>query len=224
MKVDSHIVTGGLVGALVTARYPGLNIVQAFGYESWQFLDTLITGVILTVVSIFAATVADAPLVAQVKVDDRKKRPRFSAELDPNFEDSVWYSLKSMSHSFLWWLIALITSWQVHHPVWSPILTAVFVGLASHWFIDLFTHCHPQFKRTDQDMIWPFGDLFQLFGKDIPKLSHIVKKVTGIGIEYRQNITPGLDPYANTEPMVWETAFQVTGSILWGCLVLLILA
>jgi len=94
--------------------------------------------------------IPDLPIGFQVFVDKIKGRKPFSTEDGTGF----WFITKEVSHSPLFFLYLLLPESFRH-----PLVDLLFFGIYSHWNVDALTHCGPEFRNTDQSLLWPLGVL-----------------------------------------------------------------
>ncbi len=200
MKPETHLIVGAATG---------------LGISLSQNLPIFGAGIIITTSAIVGSGLLDTSIVLQVMADDRAGRARVSTEK----EGTLWFTLKEISHSPLIWLTGLLLLLlPLPQLAWLSVL-AFTLGVLSHWVIDAFTHCGPEFRDTDQSLLWPL--YYMVPGASnpghIPKLGYLVGRL-GIGWEYRYNYK---DPneYANLgKTKMFERVFQAATFIL--CLIL----
>jgi hypothetical protein len=194
MKPETHLVAGLAIAATLGLDYLPADLA------------------IFTVATVVGAGFPDVPIFGQVIVDKIKGRESFSAEKDPNFENSLWFILKEVSHSPLIWIVTFLISLLQLPFLVKLIFFGFSLGAYSHWVIDLFTHCGLRFRRTDQSMWWPFYHLFGLSGIGrIPKLGYLMGTL-GPAWEYRHVNTVG---YENTKTKAPERMVQGVAILLW---------
>ena len=161
----------------------------------------------------------DVPILLQVKADDRARRPQFSTEK----EGSLWFVLKDVSHLPLIWMMGLLLWIFLPMPSLASFsVLALTLGVASHWIIDAFTHCGPEFKRTDQSLLWPLYLAVPSMSKpgSIPKLGYLIGR-TGFGWEYRYAYMKGDEEYRNRvktkKPERWFQVMMASLCLLFSC-------
>ncbi len=180
MKPETHLITGGLIGLMLTKSEPLLPL-------------TLVLGA-----TVIGAGMPDVPILAQVLADKRAGRKLFSTES----RGTMWYVLKDISHSPLWFIFGLSIASMIQDVLLRKIVLGFTLGYFSHWILDALTHCGEAFKATDQTLLWPFVD------HNSPPLGYMLKQMTGAGWEYRYNyMNPNETRAGATKPP--ERVFQI---------------
>jgi hypothetical protein len=146
--------------------------------------------------------IPDLPIGLQVFVDKLKGRKPFSTEDGTGF----WFIVKEISHSPLFFLYLLLPASFQH-----PLVDLLFFGIYSHWVVDALTHCGPEFRNTDQSLLWPLD----VFGVK-PKLGQI----TGVW-EYRYNYKDPLAKRSIFQPKMPEALICIFLLVYTGLMTVL---
>ncbi|MBA3550595.1 metal-dependent hydrolase [Patescibacteria group bacterium] len=208
MKDKSHIITGPAVAATVMHMDPF--------YVNDNPIKLGVSYIVATFIVSFGACLPDLPIFICEHLLKKPGEKPFSREQTSTFERTLEFILKSASHSWLLFTGLFIFLMVQGSTLYVSMGYLFLLGVLSHLVMDLFTHTHPAFARTDQDNFWPIRYVLPKG----PKFSHWLGKTFGFAaIDYRHGTDDAANDYAlryaNMDTKQGEYAYQAVMASIW---------